>query len=43
MAFPSFTKTICRASIWPLPVRKINGIGPKADAKLNKLPPAHHW
>ncbi|MGE4242001.1 Y-family DNA polymerase [Ramlibacter sp.] len=23
--------------IWPLPVRKINGIGPKAEAKLHKL------
>ena len=23
--------------IWPLPVRKINGIGPKAGAKLNEL------
>jgi len=25
------------ARIWPLPVRKINGIGPKAEAKLTKL------
>ena len=25
------------ARIWPLPVRKINGIGPKADAKLAAL------
>jgi DNA polymerase-4 len=25
------------ARIWPLPVRKINGIGPKADAKLEAL------
>lgn len=23
--------------VWPLPVRKVNGIGPKADAKLEKL------
>jgi DNA polymerase-4 len=26
-----------QAKIWPLPVRKINGIGPKAEAKLHKL------
>jgi DNA polymerase-4 len=26
-----------QARIWPLPVRKINGIGPKAEAKLHKL------
>ena len=26
-----------QAKIWPLPVRKINGIGPKAEAKLAKL------
>jgi len=26
-----------QSSIWPLAVRKINGIGPKADAKLAKL------
>ncbi|WP_061496258.1 Y-family DNA polymerase [Ramlibacter tataouinensis] len=26
-----------QARIWPLPVRKINGIGPKAEAKLAKL------
>lgn len=25
------------AKIWPLPVRKINGIGPKAEQKLNAL------
>ena len=25
------------AKIWPLPVRKINGIGPKAEMKLHKL------
>ena len=24
--------------IWPLPVRKVNGIGPKAEAKLADLP-----
>jgi DNA polymerase-4 len=26
-----------QAKIWPLPVRKINGIGPKAEVKLAKL------
>jgi len=26
-----------REKIWPLPVRKINGIGPKAEIKLHKL------
>ena len=26
-----------RTKIWPLPVRKINGIGPKAEVKLHKL------
>jgi DNA polymerase IV len=26
-----------RTKIWPLPVRKINGIGPKAEVKLAKL------
>jgi DNA polymerase IV len=26
-----------QAKIWPLPVRKINGIGPKSEAKLHKL------
>jgi DNA polymerase-4 len=26
-----------QAKIWPLPVRKINGIGPKAEVKLQKL------
>jgi DNA polymerase-4 len=26
-----------QAKIWPLPVRKINGIGPKAEVKLHKL------
>ena len=26
-----------QARIWPLPVRKINGIGPKAEARLHKL------
>lgn len=26
-----------QTKIWPLPVRKINGIGPKAEAKLHKL------
>ena len=26
-----------QARIWPLPVRKINGIGPKAEVKLHKL------
>ncbi|MDA7415433.1 DNA polymerase IV [Xenophilus arseniciresistens] len=26
-----------QARIWPLPVRKVNGIGPKADARLEKL------
>jgi DNA polymerase-4 len=26
-----------RTKIWPLPVRKINGIGPKAEIKLHKL------
>jgi DNA polymerase-4 len=26
-----------QAKIWPLPVRKINGIGPKAEIKLHKL------
>jgi len=26
-----------QARIWPLPVRKINGIGPKAEAKLHRL------
>ena len=26
-----------QARIWPLPVRKINGIGPKSEAKLHKL------
>ena len=26
-----------QAKIWPLSARKINGIGPKAEAKLNKL------
>jgi DNA polymerase IV len=25
------------AKIWPLPVRKINGIGPKSEAKLHRL------
>ena len=25
-----------QARIWPLPVRKINGIGPKAEAKLHR-------
>jgi len=25
------------ARVWPLPVRKVNGIGPKADAKLEAL------
>ena len=28
--------------IWPLPVRRINGIGPKAGAKLAALGIAHH-
>jgi DNA polymerase IV len=26
-----------QAKIWPLPVRKINGIGPKSEAKLHRL------
>lgn len=26
-----------QAKIWPLPVRKINGIGPKSEARLTKL------
>ena len=26
-----------QTKIWPLPVRKINGIGPKSEAKLHKL------
>jgi DNA polymerase-4 len=26
-----------RTKIWPLPVRKINGIGPKSEAKLHRL------
>lgn len=26
-----------QARIWPLPVRKINGIGPKSEAKLHRL------
>jgi hypothetical protein len=26
-----------QARIWPLAVRKINGIGPKAEAKLHRL------
>ena len=26
-----------QARIWPLPARKVNGIGPKADAKLERL------
>ncbi len=26
-----------QAKIWPLPVRKINGIGPKAEVRLHKL------
>lgn len=26
-----------QARVWPLPVRKVNGIGPKADAKLQTL------
>jgi DNA polymerase IV len=26
-----------QAMIWPLPVRKINGIGPKSEAKLHRL------
>ena len=26
-----------RAKVWPLPVRKINGIGPKSEAKLHRL------
>jgi DNA polymerase-4 len=26
-----------QAKIWPLPVRKINGIGPKSEAKLQRL------
>jgi len=26
-----------QTKIWPLSARKINGIGPKAEAKLNKL------
>ena len=26
-----------QAKIWPLPVRKINGIGPKSETKLHKL------
>ncbi|MES3003596.1 MAG: DNA polymerase IV [Pseudomonadota bacterium] len=26
-----------QTTIWPLPVRKINGIGPKAEVKLHKL------
>ena len=26
-----------QARIWPLPARKVNGIGPKADAKLQRL------
>ena len=25
------------SKVWPLPVRKVNGIGPKADAKLERL------
>lgn len=29
--------TDLQSVIWPLPVRKINGIGPKATAKLNRL------
>ncbi len=28
--------------IWPLPVRRINGIGPKAGAKLATLGITHH-
>ena len=34
--------TTCPARIWPLPVRRINGIGPKAGAKLAALGIAHH-
>ena len=30
-------ETDVRTSIWPLPVRKINGIGPKAEVKLQQL------
>ena len=30
-------QTDVQTSIWPLPVRKINGIGPKAEVKLQKL------
>jgi DNA polymerase-4 len=30
-------ETDVQARIWPLPVRKINGIGPKAEVKLRKL------
>lgn len=33
IVFPDDVQT----KIWPLPVRKINGIGPKSDAKLQRL------